>query len=114
VSVLHKGDYDQSCVIILTDVLDVIIALSVIVAVYTTIYSLTHGIYEVFPFLYFLPIFLFVNYLPQRGVISPDSQHNLSPAGYFSVVLINLVAVSTGVCDLCYHWFCYIFSCRWP
>ena len=45
------------------------IILSIIVAVSTTVYSLTQGIYDVFPFLYFLPIILFVNYYPGRGVI---------------------------------------------
>jgi len=34
----------------------VAILATVALAVYSTIYSLTHGIYEVFPFLYFLPI----------------------------------------------------------
>lgn len=38
-------------------------------AIYSTIYSLTHGIYEVFPFLYFLPIIIFVYLYPNRGVI---------------------------------------------
>jgi PAS domain S-box-containing protein len=47
----------------------VAIGASVILAVYSTIFSLTHSIYEVFPFLYFLPIILFVYRYPQRGVI---------------------------------------------
>jgi len=38
-------------------------------AIYSTIYSLTHGITEVFPFLYFLPIIIFVYLYPHRGVI---------------------------------------------
>jgi PAS domain S-box-containing protein len=38
-------------------------------AIYSTIYSLTHGIYEVFPFLYFLPIIIFIYLYPNRGVI---------------------------------------------
>ena len=38
----------------------VAILATVALAVYSTIYSLTHGIYEVFPFLYFLPIIIFV------------------------------------------------------
>jgi PAS domain S-box-containing protein len=46
-----------------------IIILSVIIAIYATVFSLENGIYEVFPFLYFLPIILFVNFYPKRGVI---------------------------------------------
>ncbi len=46
-----------------------IIFLSVIIAIFATIFSLEHGIYEVFPFLYFLPIILFVNFYPKRGVV---------------------------------------------
>jgi PAS domain S-box-containing protein len=45
------------------------IVISVIIAVYGTIYSLNQHIYDVFPFLYFLPIILFVNFYPNRGVI---------------------------------------------
>jgi PAS domain S-box-containing protein len=45
------------------------IVISVIIAIYGSVYSLSHGIYEVFPFLYFLPIILFVNFYPNRGVI---------------------------------------------
>jgi PAS domain S-box-containing protein len=45
------------------------IALTSLFAISSTIYSLTHGIYEVFPFLYFLPIIIFVYLYPNRGVI---------------------------------------------
>jgi PAS domain S-box-containing protein len=76
----------------------VVIALSVILAVYTTIYSLTHGIYEVFPFLYFLPIILFVNYYPSRGVIFSLilSTIFLVLVYFFTGFDPDLVAVSTG------------------
>lgn len=47
----------------------VAIAASTILAICSTIFSLTHGIYEVFPFLYFLPIIIFVYFYPERGVI---------------------------------------------
>lgn len=47
----------------------VIIGFTILISMYSTIYSLTHGIYEVFPFLYFLPIILFVYFYPHRGVI---------------------------------------------
>jgi PAS domain S-box-containing protein len=46
-----------------------VIIASVAVSVVSTIYSLNHGIYEVFPFLYFIPIIVFVYFYPQRGVI---------------------------------------------
>ncbi|HWR73804.1 MAG TPA: histidine kinase, partial [Nitrospirota bacterium] len=47
----------------------VAILATVVLAVYSTIYSLTHGIHEVFPFLYFLPIIIFVYQYPGRGVL---------------------------------------------
>jgi PAS domain S-box-containing protein len=45
-----------------------IIAAASIGAVLTTIFSLTHGIFEVFPFLYILPIILTVYFYPKRAV----------------------------------------------
>jgi len=45
------------------------IAVTAIISIYSTIYSLTHGIHEVFSFLYFLPIILFVYIYPHRGII---------------------------------------------
>ncbi|MDD1688424.1 MAG: PAS domain-containing sensor histidine kinase [Methanoregula sp.] len=48
---------------------NVTIVISIIIAIYSTIFCLTRGIYEVFPFLYFLPIILFVNFYPNRGVV---------------------------------------------
>jgi PAS domain S-box-containing protein len=47
----------------------VAIIASSLLAIFSTIFSLTHGIYEVFPFLYFLPIIIFVYFYPNRGVI---------------------------------------------
>jgi len=74
------------------------IILSIIVAVSTTVYSLTQGIYDVFPFLYFLPIILFVNYYPSRGVIFSISLSTvfLVLVYYFTSFDPNLVAVSTA------------------
>jgi PAS domain S-box-containing protein len=72
----------------------VTIILSIIIVIATTIYSLTQGIYDVFPFLYFLPIILFVNYYPSRGVV-----FSLSLSTVFLVLVYfdpNLVAVSTA------------------
>lgn len=46
-----------------------IIAAASIGAILTTIFSLTHGIFEVFPFLYILPIILVVYFYPKRTVV---------------------------------------------
>jgi PAS domain S-box-containing protein len=46
-----------------------IIAAASIGAVVSTVFSLTHGIFEVFPFLYILPIILVVYFYPDRGVV---------------------------------------------
>jgi len=46
-----------------------IIAAASIGALLTTIFSLTHGIVEVYPFLYILPIILVVYFYPKRAVI---------------------------------------------
>ncbi|OPY38234.1 MAG: sensory histidine kinase AtoS [Methanoregula sp. PtaU1.Bin051] len=48
---------------------DTAIGLSVIASIGATIFSLTHGITDIYPFLYFLPIILFVTVHPDRGVI---------------------------------------------
>ena len=47
----------------------VTILVAIIITLLSTIYSLSHGIYEVFPFIYFLPIILFVYFYPNRGVL---------------------------------------------
>jgi PAS domain S-box-containing protein len=77
---------------------DAAIVVSIVIAIYATIFSLTHGIHEVYPFLYFLPIILFVNFYPNRGVI-----FSLAISTIFLVLVYffgnfnpNLVAVSTG------------------
>jgi PAS domain S-box-containing protein len=74
------------------------IGVSILIAVYSTIFSLTHGIYEVFPFLYFLPIILFVYRYPQRGVVFSllISMIYLVLIYYFSSFNPLLVAVSTA------------------
>jgi PAS domain S-box-containing protein len=46
-----------------------IVTAAIIGAVLTTIFSLSHGIFEVFPFLYILPIILVVYFYPRHGVI---------------------------------------------
>jgi len=47
----------------------VTIIITILVAIASTVYSLSLGIYEVFPFIYFLPIILFVYFYPERGVL---------------------------------------------
>jgi PAS domain S-box-containing protein len=76
----------------------VAILATVVLAVFSTIYSLTHGIYEVFPFLYFLPIIIFVYQYPGRGILFSlgISTVFLSLVYYYSNSNTNLIAVSTA------------------
>ena len=76
----------------------VTISITILISFYSTIYSLTHGIYEVFPFLYFLPIILFVYFYPHRGVIFSliISTIFLLLVYYFGNFNPDLVAVSTA------------------
>jgi PAS domain S-box-containing protein len=46
-----------------------IIAAATIGAVISTVFSLTHGIFDIFPFLYILPIILSVYFFPKRAVL---------------------------------------------
>ena len=50
-------------------VADGAIVLSVIIAIAATVFSLSNGIADVYAFLYFLPIILFISVYPNRGVI---------------------------------------------
>ena len=77
---------------------DAAIVVSIIIAIYSTIFSLTHGIHEVYPFLYFLPLILFVNFYPNRGVLFSlaISTIFLLLVYFFGNFDPNLVAVSTG------------------
>ena len=74
------------------------IIISIIIAIYSTYFCLTRGIYEVFPFLYFLPIILFVNFYPNRGVAFSlaISTIFLLLVYYFSSFNPAIVAVSTA------------------
>jgi PAS domain S-box-containing protein len=74
------------------------IVISIIIAIYSTFFCLTRGIYEVFPFLYFLPIILFVNFYPNRGVAFSltISTIFLLLVYYFSNFNPALIAVSTA------------------
>jgi len=76
----------------------VIILATTIFAIYSTIFSLTHGIYEVYPFLYFLPIILFVYQYPRWGVLFSlfMSSIYLLFVYYFSGFDPAFIAVSTA------------------
>lgn len=76
----------------------IILGISILISIYSTIYSLTHGIYDVFPFLYFLPIILFIYFFPHRGIVFTliISTIFLLLVYYFSYFDPNLVAVSTA------------------
>ena len=76
----------------------VAILATVALAIYSTIYSLTHGIYEVFPFLYFLPIIIFVYQYPNRGVLFTLglSAIFLSLVYYYSSTNSIFIAISTA------------------
>jgi PAS domain S-box-containing protein len=74
------------------------IIISILIAVSLTLFSLSRGIYEVFPFLYFLPIILFINFYPRRGVIFSlaISTVFLILVYIFSNYNTDLIAVSTA------------------
>ncbi|MFA4824579.1 MAG: ATP-binding protein [Methanoregula sp.] len=76
----------------------VTIGITILISVYFTVYSLTHGIHDVFPFLYFLPIILFVYFYPHRGIIFSliISTVYLLLVYYYGNFNPNLVAVSTA------------------
>ncbi|MEI7857414.1 MAG: hypothetical protein WCH85_07925 [Methanomicrobiales archaeon] len=76
----------------------IIIGITLLISIDSTIYSLTHGISEVFPFLYFLPIILFVYFYPHRGIIFTllISTVFLLLVYYFGNFDPRLVAVSTA------------------
>jgi len=46
-----------------------LVAAAYIGAVFSTVFSLSHGIFEIFPFLYILPIILSVYFYPKRAVL---------------------------------------------
>ncbi|MFA4877878.1 MAG: ATP-binding protein [Methanoregula sp.] len=76
----------------------VLILATTFFAVYSTIFSLTHGIYDVYPFLYFLPIILFVYQYPRWGVLFSlfMSTIYLLLVYYFSNFDPGFIAVSTA------------------
>nr|WP_320160124.1 PAS domain-containing sensor histidine kinase [uncultured Methanoregula sp.] len=76
----------------------VIILATTLFAIYSTVFSLTHGIYEVYPFLYFLPIILFVYQYPRWGVLFSlfMSSIYLLLVYYYSNFNPSFIAVSTA------------------
>lgn len=75
-----------------------VILCTVFGAIYSTILSLTHGILDVFPFLYFLPIIIFVYLYPHRGVMFSVllSAVYMSLVYYYGLSDPRLIAVSTA------------------
>jgi PAS domain S-box-containing protein len=74
------------------------IALSILVALLSTVFALEQGISEVYPFLYFLPIILFIYRYPERGVIFTlsISMVYLILVYFFGQFNPMLVAISTA------------------
>ncbi|MEI8331103.1 MAG: hypothetical protein WCF90_05575 [Methanomicrobiales archaeon] len=72
--------------------------ISILISIFATIYSLTYGIIEVFPFHYFLQIILFVYFFQPRGIIFAlvISTVFLRMIYYSSNFDPNLVNVSTA------------------
>ncbi len=75
-----------------------LLAAATVFAVFPSIFSLTHGIYEVFPFLYILPIILVVYFFPRYSVIFSlgISITYISLVYYYGASNPALVAISTG------------------
>ncbi len=75
-----------------------ILAAALIGAVLSTIFSLTHGVFEVFPFLYILPIILVVYFYPKHAVIFAlcTSVLFISLVYLFGSLNTFLIAVSTA------------------
>ena len=78
----------------------VAIVASVAVAISSTIFSLSHGIHEVYPFLYFLPIILFVYCYPEHGVI-----FSLLLSTIYLVLVYSLSSFNPAVIAVSTAWF---------
>jgi PAS domain S-box len=76
------------------------IIISIVIAVSLTVFSLSRGIYEVFPFLYFLPIILFINFYPRRGVI-----FSLGISTVFLILVYIFSNFNTGLIAVSTAWF---------
>jgi PAS domain S-box-containing protein len=77
-----------------------IIAAACIGAILTTVFSLTHGITEVFPFLYILPIILVVYFYPKRAVL-----FSLCISLMFISLIFLLASRNTNLMVIATAWF---------
>ncbi|MDD4136298.1 MAG: PAS domain-containing protein [Methanoregula sp.] len=75
-----------------------IIAAACIGAILTTVFSLTHGIFEVFPFLYILPIILVIYFYPKRAVLFSlcVSLTYIGLIYLFGITNTELIAIATA------------------
>lgn len=75
-----------------------IIVAATLGALLPSIYSLSHGVHDVFPFLYILPIILVVYFYPQHGVLYSlgMSIAYIGQIYYFGAGNPGLIAVSTA------------------
>jgi PAS domain-containing protein len=75
-----------------------IVIAATIGAILPSVFSLTHGIYEVFPFLYILPIILVVYFYPRYGVLYSlgMSLVYIGIVYYFGPFDDTLIAISTA------------------
>jgi PAS domain S-box-containing protein len=75
-----------------------LLIVATICAIFPSIFSLTNGIYEVFPFLYFIPIILVVYFFPRYSVLYSlaISITYISLIYYYGSSNPNLIAISTG------------------
>lgn len=76
------------------------IVASVAVAIASTVFSLSHGINEVYPFLYFLPIILFVYFYPDHGVI-----FTLLISTIYVILVYSLSSFNPAVVAVATAWF---------
>lgn len=76
------------------------IVASVAIAISSTIFSLSHGINEVYPFLYFLPIILFVYCYPEHGVV-----FSLLISTIYLVLVYSLSQFNPAVIAVSTAWF---------
>jgi PAS domain S-box-containing protein len=74
------------------------IIIATAIAIYASIFSIMSGIYAVFPFLYFMPIILFVYFYPEKGIVFTLglSSTYLLMVYFFTGFNQELVAVSTA------------------
>ncbi len=75
-----------------------LLAVATVCAIFPSVYSLTHGIFEVFPFLYILPIILVVYFFPRYSVLYSlaISITYISLVYYYGSFDPNLIAISTA------------------